>query len=545
MGFALTSAAAGAMFGGMATQSYAGAAASAAATWLFVNELESKKVGDLIFYKNYKNAASWPNKIKTKSTTIKWSSYATVSNVLPAKCNSERFYLDNLRYSRLVKSKLSLLSSFLAKRVEKEPRCMKWGDLKKGSLIIGSMGQGKTEFLNNLITQWNDTARKMVVHDTKGEFTAYFYRKDKDYIINHLDVRGCYWDFFADNENGLPFSLISEFFNNYFTAIAGDQGDKFWQEMAGKRFREIFEELKLRHDIDTGQKIELLVEKLAEYLVMAQQSGNKTEQSIATTLEISLDIFIKFAYMAKNGRKKLLLTEFFASKDSRMFLHTIEAVAKENEPFLTALLSVMFRYQLSFFDKADEDDWVLYILDEYLTFFEKMNEDIRRSVHTKARSYGMLLLPALQYIPADDKIREVLLGSLENLFVFAITDTKTIETVQQLIGKERHNTIANRAQNKFQETEIDEKNEYLLDENVLKALKTGLHITYLPKKSLLYMGYTKLADVSEVDKHVMLETYHDEQDFIRYKRRLFERVEEDVRNGAAQDLDTAKNKLFA
>ncbi|BAF70793.1 type IV secretion system DNA-binding domain-containing protein [Nitratiruptor sp. SB155-2] len=487
------------------------------------------KIGDDYVDRWYANNGSFKNFIGLKNQSIRWTPFSKISYFLPSKKRDDNFYVDNFRFEdEQIKYKLNFLNKILANRAEKQDRHMSWDMLKKGSLILGSMGQGKTEFLNNIIVQWIDTNRKMVIHDTKGEFTSWYYRKGKDYIINHLDRRGVYWDFFEDNEKGLPYPLISEFFQSYFIAVAGDKGDKFWQEMAGKRFKEVFEELKLQNDVPSHEKMEILAKELLAYLSYAKASGNKTEQSIASTLEASLDIFLKFAYMAKNERRKILLTEFFKSEDSRIFLHTIAVGEKDNAPFITAFLTVMMRYQLTYFDKAPKEQWILYVLDEYLTFFEKMSEDIRRSVHTKARSYGMLLLPALQYLPSDEKLKEVLTGSIENMWIFAGTNSDTNDEIKKMTGKVQINDVSKKKDDKYDETLYTQKEHYLLSDNILKEMEPGEHISFFPKKSVIYFGYTEQVEVKPISKDY-IEEKKEENSFIQFKRELAEKAEKEIK----------------
>ena len=255
----------------------------------------------------------------------------------------DNFYINNFRYTdKRLKNHLSLLPSFFAKQLENKDLQFDWEKLKKGSLIVGSMGQGKTVFMLNIMEQFALTNRRMIIHDTKGEFTEYFYRQDKDYIVNHLEQRAIYWDFFEDNANGLPVSLILDFFHAYFLAVAGDRGDKFWSTMAALRFEDIFNKIKVNQAIPPKEKMEVFIKTILAYFKDVKQGQDKTEQSIATTLESSFDIFVKMLYMKKNqytlGYKPFLFTNFFEKDtDSRIFLHTIEEISRENIPFVAGL----------------------------------------------------------------------------------------------------------------------------------------------------------------------------------------------------------------
>jgi len=385
------------------------------------------------------------------------------------------------------------------------------------------MGQGKTVFMLNIMEQFAQTNRRMVIHDTKGEFTEYFYREEKDYIVNHLEQRGVYWDFFEDNAKGLPVSLILDFFHAYFLAVAGDRGDRFWSTMAALRFEDIFNAVKTDLDIPPEKKMEVFIKAVMTYFKHVKQGQDKTEQSIATTLESSFDIFIKMLYMKEHahtgGYKRFLFTDFFEKdKDSRIFLHTIEEVSRENIPFIAAFLSLLFKIQLSQ-TNVTQKEYILYSLDEYLTFFSLLGSEIKKSLHTKARSTGGLLLPAIQYLPKEEEDRKNLLSSVENMFLFAITDIETQRDLQAFFGKTKitriHKTTP-KGKPDITEMEIE-----LIDDNTIKMLEIGNHITYMPKdKGTLYVGYTRYPQVPKTQEGYLRQGRETEDGFIRFKLEL-------------------------
>lgn len=477
--------------------------------WQLGGCLTNKKIGNKIVYGCYYNNGSYPNPINISPESIRWTAYDKVRNFFSNKKSS--FYVDNFRFNLQIKNRLNFINKRLAKKAEKKDLYMKWEDLAKGSLIVGSMGSGKTEFLNSIITQWINTNRRIIFHDTKGEFVKWFYNENNDYIINYLDKRGVYWDFFEDIENGLETEIVYNFFSAFFTAKTGESSDKFWQSKAATRFKEIFEEILL--DEEEKNKLEALAIKLKKYLTTEHES--KIEQSVAATLEEAVEIFFYFAFMKKNGNKKFLVTKFFNhDKNSKIFLHTISNVIEQNIPFLTAFLNVLFKYQLTYFNKAKEENFILYVLDEYLTFFEKMSKELRKNVHTKARSYGILLLPAIQFLPENKEIKEDLLGSIKNLFVFSISDPTTIKIAKEIIGKSKIKT----RKKIDKQVDFEEKEEIILDDNLFKKKKPGHHITYIRDEGVLYEGYTRRTKI--VDKNEEYIYNNKSKEFIAYKRKL-------------------------
>jgi len=319
-----------------------------------------------------------------------------------------------------------------------------------------------------------------------------------------------------------PF-LFTDFFHAYFLAVAGDRGDKFWSTMAALRFEDIFNAVKTDDDILPEKKMEVFIKAVMTYFKQVKQGQDKTEQSIATTLESSFDIFVKMLYMKEHaqigGYKPFLFTDFFEKdKDSRIFLHTIEEVSRENIPFIAAFLSLLFKIQLSQ-TNVTEKDYILYSLDEYLTFFSLLGSDIKKSLHTKARSTGGLLLPAIQYLPKEDEDKKNLLSSVENMFLFAITDIETQRDLQAFFGKTKitriHKTTP-KGKPDITEMEIE-----LIDDNTIKMLEIGSHITYMPKdKGTLYVGYTRYPQVPKTQEGYIRQGRDTEDGFIRFKQGL-------------------------
>ena len=498
--------------------------------WEIASFLSEKEIdGEKISYGTPGDNGSFPNYKRTLANSIRWTKASTVMQRFSSK--KESFYINNFQYTdKRIKHNFSFFASFLSKKIEKKDLMFPWESLKKGSLIVGSMGQGKTVFMLNIMEQFAKTKRRMVIHDTKGEFTEYFYRPEKDFIINHLEERGVYWDFFEDNEKGLPVSLILDFFHAYFLATSGDKGDQFWTTMAALRFEEIFNEIKTSQTIASNEKMETFIIAVLRYFDEVKKGNDKTEQSIATTLQSSFDIFVKMLYMKKNASKgafkSFSFIEFFNIKyedgtpnDSRIFLHTIEEVSRENIPFVVAFLSLLFKLQLSQVS-VEKEQYILYPLDEYLTFFSLLDADLKKSLHTKARSTGGLLLPAIQYLPQEEQDRKNLLSSVENMFLFAITDTETQKNLGEFFGKTKITRIQKGSSPKEKPTSQEVEMEFIED-NIVKMLKTGNHISYMPKdKGTLYVGYTKYPSVPKIQEGYIRQGRDVENDFIHFKQNL-------------------------
>ena len=460
--------------------------------------IDEKKIKDKIFYGNYKQNGSYLN-YYFANNHIKFTKFEFVKDLLVREKNEDNFYLDNFKFDDEVKKNFNMLNSHLAKKAEKEEIRLNWTDLKKGSLIVGKMGMGKSEFLKSIIMQWLKTGRKIVIHDTKGEFTSFFYDEKTDFILNMVDKRGFYWDFFEDIAKGMkPGDVIKIFFTAYFRAVEGESNDKFWEKAAYKQFKKIFNKVLFDKSIKTEDKYEIFLIKLSKYFKDTENGDNKMKQSISATLETACDIFYESYTLKKLGRKKFSIMDFFwKDTQSKLFLHTISKVQEEITPYISAFLELLFKYQLTYFQEAEKEQFVLYILDEYLSFFELMNVRTRTEVHTKARSAGALLLPAVQYLPADEKVAQNLTASLANIVIFKMTDNRMIKFLEDLTKT----TIETRSKvNK--DTDFNRQEVSIVRNEMIQALGTGEHIFITEKnsKKIIYKGYTKQTKINEVAK---------------------------------------------
>ena len=480
--------------------------------------IDEKKIKDKIFYGNYQQNGSYLN-YYFANNNIKFTKLEFVKDLMQ-KENEDNFYLNNFRFDSKVKRHFNLLNRYLANKAEAKEIRLNWSDLKRGNLIVGKMGTGKSEFLKNIIVQWLETGRKIVVHDTKGEFTSFFYDEETDFILNMSDKRGFYWDFFEDIAKGMkPGDVLNIFFKAYFKATNGESNDKFWETASYIRFQEIFNEVVFDETIKTENKYEVFLIKLTKYFKDTLANNNKTEQSIAITLQTACNIFYESYALKKLGRKKFSIMDFFFTENkSKVFLQTISKTQKEITPFISAFLELLFRYQLTYFESAKKEQFILYVLDEYLSFFNLMDEKTRTEVHTKARSAGALLLPAVQYLPSDDKVAQDLTASLINIVAFNMTDNKMIKYLEDMTKT----TIETRSKVE-KETDFSRQEVNIVNNEIIQELGVGKHIFITEKngKKIIYQGYTKQAHTNTIAKTFDEDVKLDETVY-REKKRLEE-----------------------
>jgi len=105
------------------------------------------------------------------------------------------------------------------------------------------------------------------------------------------------------------------------------------------------------------------------------------------------------------------------------------------------------------------------------------------------------------------------------MFLFAITDIDTQQSLQAFFGKTKITRVqraAPKAKLDAQELEIE-----LIDDNIIKMLEVGHHITYMPKeKGTLYVGYTRYPQVLKTQEGYIRQGRDVEDDFILFKQGL-------------------------
>ena len=107
-------------------------------------------------------------------------------------------------------------------------------DEQQHTLLAGAPGTGKSVEIKKALRTIRSRGQRAVVYDPSGEFTAMFYRPDKDILLNPLDQRCAKWDLWADAESFEYAAVAASFIPD-----AKGGSDPFWTESA----RAVFESL--------------------------------------------------------------------------------------------------------------------------------------------------------------------------------------------------------------------------------------------------------------------------------------------------------------
>lgn len=430
--------------------------------------------------------ASFANYFKT-TAGIKWSSCSTI------KSEKEGVLIDKFTFDRSVSNNFKSIMNFHVKSRQKEVR-VKTTAFKRGSLIIGQMGAGKTEFLNNILHQnWYTRA---LIHDIKGDYVEKFYSR-KDIILNPFDRRALTWDIFVEAQR-YP-QIIKPFFINLISGCV-TQEKNFFTTSAADRYIHIFNEV-LAQELNKKEAWATFINAIYRYFKTVENDPNaKSEKDVVSTMKLILEFFEYQNYLIQQDTKTFTIYDFLHKKNSKLFLLNKQTYSN----YLTAYFNGFVSAFVAIFMDVTKDgteELTLFLLDEYLSFLPIMDENTLTTLHTLIRSRGGCLFPAVQYVPEHDKkLTQKLLNSVDQLFIFQTADTATTEMISKIIGRvEYMTTSSNKNGNSDIENRTQASNQaQLLSDDILKGLGQDYsHITFIPSRKILYKGYTQMIELEK------------------------------------------------
>ncbi len=80
----------------------------------------------------------------------------------------------------------------------------------KHFLVHGSTGTGKTQLISKILDHLRRRGDRVFLYDKGGVYTATFYQKDKDKILNPFDARCENWDLWREATNSTDFENMAE-----------------------------------------------------------------------------------------------------------------------------------------------------------------------------------------------------------------------------------------------------------------------------------------------------------------------------------------------
>ena len=404
--------------------------------------------------------------------------------------------------------------------------------MTQGILLVGKMGAGKTEFYFNILKQ--KFYSRVVIHQVKaGDFVETLLRK-RDMLFSPYDERGYLWDVMSENEG-----IIKTFFENYSNAVQGDKKD-FFSAASMRLYNEMAQKIRTQYvDASSGEKWMLLI-KATKDLFLAMESGTQnSKKDIKGTMEAILEPLEIMAWkMQDPNQKRFIIKDFFEKKNqTRLILDNIPEYEKSLTPLFTAFTACMSQVHTSMPDT--KTDFTLYALDEYLSFAQIMDEPSKKRLHTLIRSKGGILMPAVQYIPKDDKkLQQLLTSSAYAWIYFSVIEDETINLLKNSIGETEYTyQDANESYQKgSKSTSYTTKQDkyHIINNHILNGLGDKYeHITYIPNNQVIYKGYTPQADLKPI---AAKQIEADLSGFYAIKYSNVNQPKEDIKNLTFEDL---------
>lgn len=450
------------------------------------------KINDKLFYCGAWNSGSEAN-FAQQSEGHLW----TPSSIVKNKMKKKDLFIDQFRFSTRVKNRLSIYG---LRALYENFRCsVNAIDLTRGSLIIGQMGGGKTEFYYSLLEQ--DRFARALIYDNKGAFTARFYDSKRDFILNPFDERGKLWNPFEEAvTNDFAARIFTE---NLMRAVMPGDSDPFFTEGAKNTYFDMFNLVNFStetRDMSPGKKLHWYVGFLQEFFDKVEKLEKASIKDVAETMKRTYEFFEMLDYQINVlKRETFTIHHFFNEKNSKIFMLDLDE-HKALKPYFIAFYAVFSATMLSRPENKDPQNLTAILIDEYLTFSKKMDRDFLNDIHTKIRGFGGCLLPAVQFLPKkDDELVQLLTSSAAHWFLFEGIDDDTIKKIQDTINKVTHK--------RSPDTEYEDGNPQttestLVPSDIFHSLAQKYeHITFIPSKRLLYRGYTPQVKFEKVGEN--------------------------------------------
>lgn len=464
--------------------------------WILYSLVNFKTENGFVYAKYpwmHRNAwGSLPNPKEVKRGYL-WTSVSQLKSKF-SKSDKNIVFFDYFRFDEEYKIR-SKMSGFFAKKAENIALYFDPLSLTQGVLLVGKMGAGKTEFYFNILKQ--KFYNRVVIHQVKaGDFTQSFLTKN-DMLFSPYDKRGYLWDVMSENEG-----IIKTFFENYANAVGGDKKD-FFSAAANRLYNEMAIKVRTTFKDEPSSKKWLLLIKAVKDLFAEMEGGTQnSKKDVKGTMEAILEPLEIMAFkMQDPEQKRFVIKDFFKRKNQcKLILDNIPEYEKSLTPLFTAFTACCSQVHTSMPDS--KTDFTLYALDEYLSFIQIMDDASKKRLHTLIRSKGGILMPAVQYVPIDDKkLTQLLTSSAYAWIYFSVIEETTIKLFKDAIGEteyvyqEKSESRDSKSRDSHSLSNKHEKINLIYNE-LLNGLGDKFeHIVYLPNHKMLYKGYTPQANL--------------------------------------------------
>jgi len=362
----------------------------------------------------------------------------------------------------------------------------------KTMLVMGGMGSGKSFFFYQFFKNTHAFMR-IFVHDMKGAFVEYFYRKGKDWILNLFDERHVNWSIFAEIENN-PQTVVS-FVKGVVNSAQGEDGKKdFFSSSAAELIKDwIFGAYYNNQGAPDTVLWKAVFDEKAKWEKDA--AGDRTKQSILGTANLAFEIFELMAQHA--DKPKWTIKQFLQSKDKNLFMLNIPELGEKLNPYFAGFTAAMAAIHLS--QPDTDEDLTFYLLDEWYTL--NLDVDTARTLLTAIRSKGGCLAIGAIFLRMDDKFMQQLMDSSRAMmFVFNVPEGETQTHISKAFGEIYYEEKKHVGEGKNKHVEFSMTKAPFLTNEQIVSMPPYHHLTFLGGEGIVYLGYTPAEKLNKIAK---------------------------------------------
>lgn len=300
--------------------------------------------------------------------------------------------------------------------------------------VVGSTGSGKSVAITSVLDHLEARGDIALVVDSGGEFSARYFKEERDYILNPFDARCTPWSPTAELEGPWDAEALAK------SMIPDGVGDsKEWnsyaQTLVTSVLRKLVEQDKLSirdllYYVQAASMEELSV-MLAGTPAAAQLVSDKTFGSIRT---IASNYLATYAYLREDSNPFSVAKFIRKEQPGFLFLTYRDDQLDSLRNMISCALDIAARTILSMPANSNRRVWL--IIDEFASIGKVQSIE---AVATKARKVGGCLLLGLQSVSQlqdryGDKGAQTILSCLSSWLVLRCADADTAEYISRYIG---------------------------------------------------------------------------------------------------------------
>ena len=271
------------------------------------------------------------------------------------------------------------------------------------SLVVGTTGTGKTALISDVVDQIRKRGDRAIIYDTKGCYLEWFYKKERDYILNPFDKRSEKWNLLKEIKKE---SHIKSIANAFIPEGKGSSG--IWNEAGRIAFSGVIEKLFHSNKNITNRGIADLIMRQDIREIIKLLKGTYAQSIIDPKAPETAGgvLFTMSSYLNNLKLMNSKKSESFSIKEwckessnSFLFITSNQEALSEIVPLQTVWWEIVFNGLLTTERNTGQKTWI--ILDEIgsLQGIPSLQETM-----SKTREYGCCFVLGMQDIGQLEEI---------------------------------------------------------------------------------------------------------------------------------------------